>query len=106
MRQTIQQNRKTPPDKSSKPAGPSRRQNSQRFYTAWTLSGHSAPLTNVVFDDATGEAGEDRREGGQSKCGSISKIRPSDGCGGETIAATVKFAYDRHGFESYMGNVG
>ncbi len=71
-----------------------------------TLSGHSAPLTNVVFDDATEEAGEDRREGAQSKCGSISKIRPSDGCGGETIAATVKFAYDRHGFESYMGNVG
>ncbi len=41
-----------------------------------------------------------------SKCGSISKIRPSDGCGGETIAATVKFACDRHGFENYMGNIG
>ena len=25
---------------------------------------------------------------------------------GETIVATVKFAYDRHEFESYMGNVG
>ncbi len=30
-----------------------------------TQSGHSALLTNVVADDATGEAGQDRREGGQ-----------------------------------------
>ncbi len=27
------------------------------FHTAWTLSGHSALLTNVVADDAAGEAG-------------------------------------------------
>ena len=37
------------------------------FRTAWTLSGHSAHLTNVVVDDVTGEAGQDRREGGQSR---------------------------------------
>ena len=30
-----------------------------------TQSGRSALLTNVVADDATGEAGQDRREGGQ-----------------------------------------
>ena len=32
-----------------------------------TLSGHSALLTNVVADDATGEAGQDRGEGGQAQ---------------------------------------
>ncbi len=35
------------------------------FHTAWTQSRHSALLTNVVADDAAGEAGEDRRQGGE-----------------------------------------
>ncbi len=32
-----------------------------------TLSRHSALLTNVVADDATGEAGQDRRQGGPAR---------------------------------------
>ncbi len=32
-----------------------------------TQSGHSALLTNVVADDATGEAGQDRRQGGPAR---------------------------------------
>ncbi len=32
-----------------------------------TQSGHSALLTNVVADDAAGEAGQDRRQGGPAR---------------------------------------
>ncbi len=38
----------------------------RRLCPLLTLSRHSALLTNVVADDAAGEAGQDRREGGQS----------------------------------------
>jgi len=38
--------------------------------------------------------------------GQLTKIRPSDGCGGKTITTASQFEYDRHGFEGYLGNVG
>jgi hypothetical protein len=38
--------------------------------------------------------------------GQLTKIRLSDGCGGETITTAAHFEYDRHGFEGYLGNVG
>jgi hypothetical protein len=41
-----------------------------------------------------------------SKCGLITKIMQSDGCGGKTITTVAQFEYDRHGFEGYLGNVG
>ncbi len=36
----------------------------------------------------------------------LTEIRLSDGCGGKTITTAAQFAYDRHGFEGYLGNVG
>ncbi len=48
-----------------------------------TQSGHSAPLTNVVVDDATGEAGEDRREGGQSRA--VRHVSTGQGRGAEKL---------------------
>ncbi len=48
-----------------------------------TLSGHSAILTNVVADDAAGEAGQDRREVGQPW-----QVRHLSACrGGDSTAA-------------------
>jgi hypothetical protein len=37
--------------------------------------------------------------------GQLTKIRLSGGCGGKTITAGVKFGYDHHGFERYLGYV-
>ncbi len=48
-----------------------------------TQSGHSALLTNVVADDAAGEADQDRREGGQPW-----QVRHLSACrGGDSTAA-------------------
>ncbi len=41
-----------------------------------------------------------------SEHGQITKIRPSDASGGDTIPTVVKFGYDNHGIEGYLGNVG
>jgi len=38
--------------------------------------------------------------------GQLTKIRLSDGRGGKTTTTAVQFAYDRHGFEGYLGNTG
>ena len=37
--------------------------------------------------------------------GQLTKIRLSDGCGGKTNSTAAQFAYERHGFEGYLGNV-
>ncbi len=48
-----------------------------------TQSGHSALLTNMVADDATGEAGQDRRQGGAAR-----SVRHLSACrGGDSTAA-------------------
>ncbi len=41
-----------------------------------------------------------------SNRGPISKIRPSDGCGRDTILLAVERWYDFHGFGCHLGNVG
>ncbi len=41
-----------------------------------------------------------------SKRGPISKIRPSDGCKGDTVPLAVERWYDFHGFGCHLGNVG
>ena len=41
-----------------------------------------------------------------SKYAQITKIWLSDGCGGETIPMTVRIAYDRRGFDNYLGIIG
>ena len=38
--------------------------------------------------------------------GPISKIRPSDGCGRDTVPLAVVRWYDFHGFGCHLGNVG
>ncbi len=43
-----------------------------------TLSGHSALLTNLVVDDATGEAGQERRQGGAAR--SVRHLSACRGC--------------------------
>ena len=48
-----------------------------------TQSGHLALLTNVVVDDATGDAGEDRREGGQSRA--VRHVSTGRGRGAEKL---------------------
>ena len=35
----------------------------------------------------------------------ITKIRPSDARGGDTVPTVVRFGYDHHGIEGYLGNV-
>ncbi len=50
-----------------------------------TQSGHSALLTNVVADDATGEAGEDRRQGGPAR-----SVRHLSACRGGNSTAAVR----------------
>ena len=41
-----------------------------------------------------------------SNRGLISKIRPSDGCKGDTVPSTGVWGYDFLEFEGYLGNVG
>lgn len=38
--------------------------------------------------------------------GQITKIWPSDHCGGTTIPTAMQFECDRHEFEGYLGNIG
>ena len=40
-----------------------------------------------------------------SEHGQITKIRPSDASGGDTIPTVVKFGNDHHGIEGYLANV-
>ena len=40
-----------------------------------------------------------------SEHGQITKIRPSDAGGGDTIPTVVKFGYDHYGIEGCLGNV-
>ncbi len=41
-----------------------------------------------------------------SKRGPISKIKPSDGCKGDTVPLAVGRWYDFHEFGCHLGNVG
>ena len=41
-----------------------------------------------------------------SKRGPISKIRPSDGCGGGAVLLALGLWYDFHEVECHLGNVG
>ncbi len=41
-----------------------------------------------------------------SKRGPISKIRPSDGCGRDTVLLAVGKWYDFHKFRWHLGNIG
>ncbi len=41
-----------------------------------------------------------------SKRGPISKIKPSDGCKGDTLPLTVERWYDFHSVGCHLGNVG
>jgi hypothetical protein len=41
-----------------------------------------------------------------SNRGPISKIRRSDGCGGDAFSMAVERWYDLHGFGIQLGNVG
>ena len=43
---------------------------------------------------------------GPSKRGPITKIRPSDGYGRDTVPLALERWYDFHGFGSHLGNVG
>ena len=36
----------------------------------------------------------------------LTKVRLSDGCGGKTNTTAAQFAFDRYGFEGYLGNAG
>jgi hypothetical protein len=38
--------------------------------------------------------------------GQLTKIRLSEGDGGETVTPAAQFGYDCHGFEGYLGDVG
>ena len=41
-----------------------------------------------------------------SEHGQITKIWPSDRCGGKTIPAAMRFGYNLREFGGYLGNVG
>jgi hypothetical protein len=36
----------------------------------------------------------------------LTKVRLSDGCGCKTNTTAAQFAFDRYGFEGYLGNAG